>query len=214
MIIKNAIRVGIFGRSGSGKSTRAKQMLRAENRLVIFDTMQEYGKLGIQQVFSLGELKNYMAANWGRFKVAYVPPYTSKVEALHKLSVMLRQLQQPYADEKPGAEKITLMIEELNGSFPVAGLKDGLLGFGDLCGRGRHYGINLIGISQRFASVHNDFRGNMTKSYFFAQGNMTDISTIKGMVGGAVVEKMAGFEDHEFFCLEAGKVDFGKNAPP
>ncbi|MBF0383400.1 MAG: DUF87 domain-containing protein [Magnetococcales bacterium] len=211
MIIKNAERVGIFGKSGSGKSTRAKQMLHSEQRLVIFDTMGEYGEEGVYQVHSLAQLKQYLAENWRQFKVAYVPPYATRVEALHKLSVMLRGLQQPYINNVPGAQKMTLMVEELNGCFPVSGLTANLMGFADLCGRGRHFGIGLIGISQRFAAVHNDFRANMSESYFFGQDNSADIRTIQGMVGQEVIDKMMSFQPHEFFKRRAGNVEYGKN---
>lgn len=58
-MIKDAKIIGIWGRRGSGKSTRAKMLIKGNNRLVVYDPILEYGKEGCQVVNSI---KNMLIA--------------------------------------------------------------------------------------------------------------------------------------------------------
>ena len=64
---------------------------------------------------------------------------------------------------------MTLVVEEMNLSFPVAGGVHKCTGFAEICSRGRHYGIDVIGASQRIAEVDTRFRGNCTESVVLRQ---------------------------------------------
>jgi ABC-type dipeptide/oligopeptide/nickel transport system ATPase component len=211
-MIKNASRLGVYGRSGCGKSTRAKMMLKKVRRLVVFDPLDEYAEHGMTRVNSLKQFLTAIRRRWrGGFKVAYVPPAGQEKQALHGLSVVLRQIQEPY---KLGADirQITLLVEELNMSYPVHNLPDSMQGFSELCSRGRHYGINIIGVSQRVAEINTRFRGNTEGAYYFAQSDHSDITTIKKMIGPVHGATLAGLKDHEYLYVSGGKVQKGKNA--
>lgn len=210
-MIKDARRIGVYGRSGSGKSTRVKAMVRRVPRVVTFDPLDEYRELGFKRALTERELIGHIKRNWrGRFRVAYVPPSNKEAFALHRVSLILKQIQMPYY-RGVSIPKLTLVVEEMNLSFPVTGLPQHLDGFPFLCSRGRHWGIEIIGVSQRVAEVNTRFRGNTDVSYFFAQQDATDIRTICSRLGNEYREKLIALKTHEYLQADGLAVRPGKN---
>jgi DNA helicase HerA-like ATPase len=210
----DARRIGVWGRSGSGKSSYVKKLLKSQKRLVIFDPLAEYGQaLHVRTVEhrarnSLDEVRQAMIANWAGFRVAYVPPAGKEAAAL--------SAQQPFKDGKRGAKMLTLVVEEMNLSFPVAGGAQKCPGFADVCSRGRHYGIEIIGVSQRIAEVATRFRNNCDETVVLAQKGPRDLDAAAAELGGdkAAVKSLANLEYiHERHgVLKRGKITFPKAA--
>lgn len=169
----NAGRIGVWGRSGSGKSSYVKARLRGARRVVIFDPLAEYQAEGFRVVDTLEGLRVAMRDNWPGFRLAYVPPAGKEPQALSALSRLLMAAQEPFRASGRGAG-ITLVVEEMNLAFPVAGGVERAPGFADICSRGRHYGIEVIGVSQRIAEVATRFRGNCTETVVFPQKGPRD----------------------------------------
>lgn len=200
-MLKDAKRVGVYGGSGSGKSTFVKNYIKGNNRIVIFDPQREYD---VKQRFdNLVDVKNHLAANWNiGFRIAITPaPHMAdkEPELLHKLAVLLRHCQQPYADEQD-SRKITLLVEEIQLSYPSAKLPAKLNGFSYLCTTGRHYGIEIIAVTQRPAQVSTTFRGNTTQNYYFRLLNSTDIKAV-GEVMGAKAKRLADLKTHQYIAF-------------
>jgi len=212
--MKDAKRTFITGRSGSGKSTLAKSMIRDCKRLVIFDPLDEYGReRHATKVDGIGDLTKAIKRHWsGAFRLAYTPRAMEMV-ALHALCERLMMFQKPYfeASGNPPIPKLTLLVEELNLSYPVQSISADLWAFGELCSRGRHYGIEVIGVSQRTAEVNTRFRGNCDQAYYFAQRNHTDLQTIGQEIGPRWKERLAGLQTHEYLRFSEGEVSEGKN---
>ncbi len=210
--ISDAGRIGIWGRSGSGKSRRAKALIAKCKRAVIFDTQDEYKEVkGVFTVRSIDEVRRYMARNWKRsFKVAYVPPAGAEMEALDRLSKLLKLAQTPFFEGKD-SRQITFLVEEMNTSFPVTGIPRKFGGFGDLCSRGRHYGINLIGVSQRIAECNTRFRGNCTETYVFRQKGPRDIKAACDELGGVKPDEIQSLAPHCYLWEKDGEIRKGKN---
>ena len=57
---------------------------------------------------------------------------------------------------------------------PVAGGAEKSPGFAEMCSRGRHYGLDMIGVSQRIAEVSTRFRGNCSETVVFRQKGPRD----------------------------------------
>lgn len=212
--MNDAAMIGIFGRRGSGKTTLAKAKLKGADRVVIFDAMHEYtNEPGFTVAASLTEALEAIRKGWAEgFKVAYqVPVYVDRARALSDLSAMLMQVQQPYKD---GGEsrQIWLVVEEMSLSVPTHGLPLDAVAFLHLCTLGRHYGINVIGLSQRPAQVNADFRGNCLERYFFSLEEHTDLTTVIKMIGPDYKAQLQGLEDHEYLKLYQGTVTRGKNS--
>lgn len=209
--VKDARRVGVYGASGSGKSTRVKDLMKGASRVVVFDPMDEYGAHRFARCTSLTRVLALMRKGWGGgFRIAFVPPSNREAEALHKLAILLMQVQGPYRDEKDG-RKIVLVVEELNLSFPVAALPRDLYGMGELCSRGRHYGIEVIGVTQRLAEVSTRFRGNTSEAYFFRQSDHVDVMAVGKMLGPAWAKKVQDLQDHHYLRRQGGQITEGKN---
>ncbi|WP_420429231.1 hypothetical protein [Kordiimonas sp.] len=193
----NATRVGIWGGSGSGKSTRAKELTARCRRIVAFDPMEEYAAQGFRQFSTLPSLGHHLAGSFGNFRACYVPPAGQEVEALHSLSNMLRDMQNGY---KAGLHRAQLhfLVEEMNTCFPTA-MKAEFSGFANLCSRGRHFGINLYGISQRPNEVHTRFRGNLEHVYAFRLIDHVDLKSLAGALGSSYADKIRLLNPHEYY---------------
>lgn len=205
-------RIAIYGGSGSGKTTRARMMIATRPRVVVMDPHDEYGDAGFRRVTNMRGVVQALKAGWASgFRVTYVPPPHREDEALHRLSVLLRMVQAPREETRI----VTLVAEELNMCFPNHNLPKELYGFGELCSRGRHYGIELIGISQRIAEINTRFRGNTgTATYYFRPDDHRDITTACQRLGPRWREALATLKTHEYLRLCEGVVTRGRNRPP
>ena len=104
-----------------------------------------------------------------------------------------------------------LVAEEMNFGYPVTALPRDCQGFSELCSRGRHFQIDLIGLSQRPAEVNTRFRGNANETYIFPIAGHADIRTVMQMIGPAHRETVMGLKPHEYLRVRSGQVALGKN---
>lgn len=212
MVAKSdAGRIGIFGRSGSGKSAYAKRMLKGRGRVVIFDPLEEYKARALvrhSRRDSLDQVRRAMAADWRGFQVAYVPPAGKEAAALSALCRLLLAAQDPYRRTGKGAG-LTLVVEEMNLAFPVAGGADNCPGFAEVCSRGRHSGIEVIGISQRIAEVSTRFRGNLTETVIFSQRGPRDVAAAI-QAAGASKAQVEGLGHLQYLHEKSGAISLGK----
>lgn len=169
----DAGRVGVWGRSGSGKSSYVKQRLRGARRVIVFDPMAEYGAQGFKTVRTIAAVRDAMRANWTGFRIAYVPPASVEARALSALSELVLLSQSAFKGSGKG-QRITLVVEEMNTAFPLSGGAEKAKAFAEICSRGRHSGIEVIGVSQRIAEVATRFRGNCTETVVFVQKGPRD----------------------------------------
>lgn len=130
------------------------------------------------------------------FRIAYYPAIDREEVELSVLSNALMRLQSGYGLNH-GAQ-ITLVVDELDLSFP-SGITQGKKnnGFKNLCCRGRHTGINIIGLSQRLHMVDISFRANCSAIYIFRHIEPADIDTAVKITGRQYrqeLEKLNNFE--------------------
>lgn len=208
MSASNAGRIGVWGASGSGKSSYVKRKMKDMTRLVVFDPLDEYGPLCKVKVRSLEEVRKAMRANWHGFKIAYVPPAGKEPAALSGLSRLLIKAQGPYKEKGKGAG-VTLIVEEMNLSFPVHGGEAKAAGFAEICSRGRHYGIEVYGLSQRIAEVSTRFRGNCTETVILRQQGPRDLAAAIDAIGGHKAD-IAGLRNLDYLHERQGEVTKGK----
>lgn len=215
----NAGRVGIWGRSGSGKSAYCKKRIKGRKRVIVFDPLAEYGRDAGCTVMqhnsrdALDRVRQAMAANWSGFRLAYVPPPGVEAAALSGLCRLLLRAQRPYQETGKGAP-LTLVVEEMNLSFPVSGGAAKCPGFAEICSRGRHFGIEVLGLSQRIAEVDTRFRGNCTETVVLAQKGPRDLAAAADALGGAR-DRVAGLANLEYLhecagAITSGRVTFGR----
>lgn len=195
-MIKDAKIIGIWGKRGSGKSTRAKMLIKNLDRLVVYDPVLEYNK---EKCIVVNSIKNLLIAikrGWkSGFRIAFQPDESADhVQNVADLCTYLTKVQQPYFDEKTN-DKITFLIEEMSLSVPNKN-DPRLSKILNLCNIGRHYGLEVIGISQRLAEVHTTFRGNTYENYFFALKGAVDIDAAAKILGKEKAERLLSVPVH------------------
>lgn len=154
--------------------------------MVVFDPLDEYRAEGFKSLEhragGLDAVRVAMRDNWAGFRLAYVPPAGKEAAALSGLSRLLMKAQTPFFNGKATGQ-VTLVVEEMNLCFPVSGGVEKAPGFADVCSRGRHYGIEVVGVSQRIAEVATRFRGNCTQTVVFAQKGPRDVAAAASELG-------------------------------
>jgi len=150
--LKTASIIGIFGGTGSGKSYKCKELIRNEKKLIVWDSMDEYGKDAKCRRFE-GDLSEVIAhiRKQKQFRIAYVPAFSGIVRQFGHFCRIVRAVG-----------NLQVVCEELN---EITKPNNAPPDWKWLCSRGRHRGVKIIGLSQRPASVDKDFIGNTTEVY-------------------------------------------------
>jgi DNA helicase HerA-like ATPase len=211
---KTAFQGLVSGAKGQGKSTIVNAIARGRSRVIVFDQVGEYGAKGFASVHSIQELQRAIKAGWRKgFRIAFVPTIGAERVALSNVSQALCAVQRPYYEtpdgQRPPIPKVLLIVEEMNTSFP-SHVYDGW--FAELCSRGRHYGVDVLGTTQRPAEVSTRFRGTCDVQWFFAHHDHVDVKTIGQMVGPAHAARISHLKPHEYMCRFRGAITYGKNA--
>lgn len=95
--------------------------------------------------------------------------------------------------------QITLVIEEMNPGYPAQALPAHFHGMARVCNQGRHYGVNVIGVTQRPALVSATFRGNISEAYIFPLSWGEDKNAILQMLGREHADGLTRLQDYR--CL-------------
>jgi|SRR5579883_235726 len=207
-MIKDARCVAVFGRRGSGKTTRTRALVEGCPAVICFDPLGQWSReFGYCPVGNLSLLHSLLREGWSSgFKIAFTPDAPDYPAALHELSTYLWHVQQPYERGRL-RRKLTLVVEEMNLSVPVHALPAAQRGFLQLVLQGRHRGIEIIGVSQRPALVSADFRANVSETYVFALGYPEDARIFR-RAGDATA-----LPNHAFIRISDQGAARGENPP-
>lgn len=205
---RQAQRLGIFGASGCGKTTKARELTSSLNRVIYFDPLGEWAQeKGVKGFVSLEKMKQALRRNFAQgFKYAFIPNFGEEEAQLQDLSYFLVFLQSGYSSFQHRAQ-LTLAVDELDTSFPTGSMqKNRKNGFGFLCCRGRHYGINLIGISQRMHLVDNVFRANCSGIYLFRHAEPADIDIGLKIIGTEYRDTFRKLANYQYIFKSGYKI--------
>ena len=210
---KDAKCTAVYGRRGSGKTTRVKALLRGASRVVVFDPMAEYAAAGYRRADSIKEVLAGLKAGWKKgFKIAYVPT-TENMKALHALASLLWEAQIHYESGRE-RRKITLVVEEMNLGFPNSKLPSGCFGMTRAILQGRHRGLEIIGVTQRPALVSPDFRGNVAETYVLPLSTGHDYRAVAEIYGRETEKTLRSLQPHEYIHFFSGGSEKGRNVKP
>lgn len=214
--MSNAFRIGIYGASGLGKTTLARHLIKDVKRLIVFDPMEDYGGgKGWITCHSISEVRAAVKKKWKTgFRVSFIPTVGKEPEDLNNLSWFCLKAQKNYKGNENKHPTLTLVADELNLAFPARSAKSEHNGFPNICSRGRHYGINVYGISQRVAEVHVRFRGNTSAMYILRQGDLLDIDTLARMLISTPKKALISLKNFEFIYYQGGDTKLGKVPKP
>ncbi len=201
-------RMGIFGASGTGKTTLAQSLItpKLATRLIVFDPMGEYKDPSIKKMATINDLVKHVRNNFGSFRVSYVPPATARADALNKLSAVALKIQAPYQD-KPEGKLLTFLVDELHLGLPLHG-ESKCPHFGELNTHGRHFHIDIIGVSQRIAKCGMDFRSQLTQSVIFALGAPQDVAAASAL--GYQAKTIESLVNFQWISKKDGVISHGK----
>ena len=204
-----ADRIGIFGASGSGKTSVLYHELHRSKvaRIVLVDpTAEARDWKGFRTVLDLRALKSAVKSSPARYRLAIAPPAGQEADLLSDLARFLIDCQASY---KTHGQKLILAVDELNLAFPLHGAETRCPGFAELCSRGRRRGIELIAVSQRVAEVSQRFRGNLSGAVVLRQMGRSNIDAGADLIGvdPAQVRGLAQFDGLTFL---AGSGELGK----
>lgn len=211
---KDAKIIAIYGKRGSGKSYLAKQMVKNTKHLVVFDPLGEYHKEGCVPFNPVKDKKRlilYIRDNLKKgFKIAIQPDETVNYTNIwNDLWDLFKKVQQPYKDEKIN-RKITFLIEEMSVVIPN---KNGtnILKAVQAFNLGRHWGFNVIGVSQRPPQVHCDFEGQCEEEYYFSLKSGADYKRFGDTIGREWLPTLKKLTTHHFLRCVNGKITKMKN---
>lgn len=209
---KDAKITGVWGGRGSGKSTRTKELVKDATRVIVVDPIGDYSAAGFREYRTLRGMYQAIKENWNSgFRMCLNLAGVADPEAvLLQLSRDLFLIQKPYYEGKD-SRKITLVVEEMSVLVPNVTKAKGEREFLRLCNLGRHYGVEIIGVSQRMAQVHTDFRGNTSEDYFFRLRAEVDYNSAAQLLGRAHVDTLRRLQAHEYIRFKDGEVTKGVN---
>ncbi len=213
-------RIGIFGRSKSGKSTLMDRLVRNRKRLIVFDEIDERAHTaaneGLVRINCLNELQDRVDRDYATgFRFWFQPRHSDLVQALSDLSTYLIDIQTQFGD-RYGIERrpsITLTPDEMADCYPNQIMKKGQDGFSRMCRMGRHKGIHLIGATQRPAEVSTKFRGQLEKRFFFSLQETVDLEAVAkmgGAHGSELAEKVRLLPKLDYIRMENGRFTPGR----
>lgn len=209
--VGQAQRLGIFGASGCGKTTKARELIRNLNRVIFFEPLADdlrrlVEKDGFKAVAGLPELFRKVRADFSKgFKLAYYPAAGDEVRELSQLSDFLMNIQSGYGFRH--SAQITLVVDELDLGFPTGeSLKNPRNGFKNLCCRGRHTGIHVVGLSQRMHLVDNVFRANCSGVYLYRHSEPADIDVGLKIIGREYREKFRALDNFQYIYKAGQKI--------
>lgn len=203
--------MGIFGASGCGKTTKARELIRNLQRVIFFEPLADdlrrlQSENGFKPVVGLQKLLDEVRTGFRcGFKLAYYPSAAEEEQELSQLAAWLMGIQSGYGLTHNA--QITLVIDELDMAFPSGiSQRDPKNGFKNLCCRGRHAGINIIGLSQRMHLIDNVFRANCSAMYIFRHSEPADIDTAIKILGRENREKLRALKNFEYFYKQDEKI--------
>jgi len=145
---------GVFGASGSGKTTYVRGCIARErpDRLMVWDRMGEFSRLGIvKPVHTLADLLK--ACKNRTFRVGFIPPEEASEATLKKDFSVFCAIAMAAGDAWVIAEELTDVTTASHASQ----------GWRRVCVMGRHKGLTVFGLSQSPAWVDKRFYGNCTR---------------------------------------------------
>ena len=168
-------------------------------RLVVFDPTPEvdWATETGDGVFYLDEALEYIRNHFEcGFRICIVPHFGQEEKELNSLCLCLISLQRKYFEHH---SKITLVVDEMDLSFNTqTTLKNPRNYFAYLCRRGRHLGVNLLGLSQRINQVSTIFRANLSGVYLFQHTELIDLKQAAALISKQHQEKFFNLRPREY----------------
>jgi DNA helicase HerA-like ATPase len=206
----------VYGMRGTGKSTVGVSIVKRANMpTVIIDTSGSWSEdLGIVEVHSLKQVAAKIRAKWHQnFKIIYNPPEGYEVLALHQLSRLMEKAQANYKLGKM-RRQVLLVVEEAHEFYPSEGMKQAEQGFKRVLNKGRHWGINVIALTQRPNEIRPTIRGQADITYCLKLKDEASIKAIVAIAGRKYKDDFENLKRFEYLKISDDGVEACKVRKP
>ena len=184
---RNSITV-IIGRKGCGKTTRAREEMRAASRLIILDPMLEYGADGVQ-CRTFAELARYVGPNrHARYRAVLQFLDDSDRDAAMSLATQ-------GTPEAPALPDVLVVGEELNRICTPSTMTPELK---RILFQGRHYTASFLGITQRPRAIHRDVTAMADKIIVGQTQEPRDLDYLAQFIGDELAARCKDLRVGEF----------------
>ena len=182
---------------------------------IVIDPSGSWGKdLGVTEVHSLKQVAAKIQARWHQnFKIVYEPPAGYESEALHHLSKMLVKAQSNYKSEKM-FRQILLVVEEAHRAYPSEKLKKTEQGFTHAINLGRHWGINILALTQRPKEINTTLRGQASVTYCLMLKDEASIKAVVAIAGRKYKDAFEALKRFEYLKISDDGVEACKVKKP
>jgi len=184
-------RYGLFGTSGSGKTTKARQLISGCRRVVVFDSLKgewaQNAKKWLGKDAVVVDAAGFFAVLYKKwhigFKIVVMPTFSREIQDLHHVCSVIWCAQADFGVNH--AAKLTLFIDEAQEGIP-SGIKFKMPAHAALrlATMGRGKGVNMIVASQRIKSVDINIRSNLTGMFVFRLSDLADIQEARRLLLG------------------------------
>lgn len=178
----------ILGKSGSGKTYKAIQLINERPRVLIFDTLGHDYVEGV--VFdNLQQLKRFWVRCYrSNFRLIYRP--YNEVEEFDEIARLAYE-----------CGDLTLVCEELDIYARPNAICRGLR---DIIKRGRHRDIRFIGTSQRPFGIDRIITALATDVFVFRTEEPRDLEYLAERFGSGIEKKIVALEDYQWVLARQG----------
>lgn len=178
----------IFGRTGSGKTTKVKELIKDIDRLIIIDTLNEYNEGLI--FYNIKDFAQYFLDNPNQKTFKIICRFHNQ-----DLQKDNEETFNTLFDLVFHISNLTLVIEEAEIYISPNARKTI---FNNLVKYGRHKNISLIAVARRVTELSNELKAQMNYCYSSNQILSKDISYLKDL-GFTKIDKL---EKYEFELIE------------
>ncbi len=209
---------GLFGRTGSGKSTLFKRMCRAARRCIVIDPLSEHEDVGAV-IRSEGEFRGYWKDNYRRERWHIV---IQPIE-LDEFKEMIRtgdpaakkkaeQLLEPYLRiVSSKGRNYVLGVDEVDTFVSLHQTNDDI---STLINYGRHWQIHLIAVARRTQAVPPELIAQCSDLFVFQMTRPGDIEYLAEYLGPAATARVRSLDTFEYVHWHvSGKAEVGKIEP-
>lgn len=178
----------VVGQSGCGKTTLAKTLVDNLDRAIILDS--DFQEFDAQHLMSFRDfyqaLEDYGVDD--DFRISYTP----MDDELKYILTWAKQI---------GYYRETTLVMEECDRFPVASC---LREWESIMKRGRHYGLNMLGITTDCKDVHIGLRRTATEIYCFRITEPADLDWLAKKLPSSVMQEIPQLQDYEYIHWRAG----------
>jgi hypothetical protein len=131
--------------------------------------------------------------------------------ALDRLATLVLRIQKPFFDGRKGAKRLTFVIEEVGTSFTQhTSRKFGSLY--DVFERGRHYGLDVIAVTQVLGGMNATVRQNTPRKVILAQDDGNERMRAAQLLGLRTAQvPVANYQGFEAYQGEVTRLKITRN---